>query len=74
MLKSSVDGDADYKVNCFYHSVKTLCWLTVDYLWIDQVCMCIIEAMFNCVIYSTHVSSLVLLDGGNAHIIGLSRL
>jgi len=30
--------------------------------------------LLNCVIYSTHVSSLVLLDGGNAPIIGLSRL
>jgi len=33
-----------------------------------------IEAMLNCVVDSTHVSSLVLLDGSNAHIIGLSRL
>jgi len=73
-LKFSVDGDADYMVNCFYDSVKTLCWLTVDYVWIDQVCMCMIEAMLKCVIYSTHVSSLVLLDGSNAPIIGLSRL
>ena len=32
--------------------------------------MCMIEAMLNCVIYSTAVSSLVLLDGGNAPIIG----
>ena len=60
--------------NGFYYSVKALCWLTVDYIWMDQVCMCMIEAMLNCVIYSTHVSGLVLLDGGNAHIIGLSRL
>ena len=74
MLKSSVDGDADYMVNCFYYSVKTLCWLIVDYLWTDQVCMCMIEAVLNCVIYSTHVSSLVLLGDDNAPIIGLSRL
>jgi len=72
-MKSSVDRDTDYIENCFYYSVKTLCWLTVNYVWIDQVCMCMIEAMFNCVISSTHVSSLVLLDGGNAPIIGLSR-
>ena len=57
-------------VNCFYYGVKTLYWLTVDYIWIDQVCMCMIEAMLNCVIYNTHISSLVLLDGGNAPIIG----
>ena len=61
-------------VNCFYYNVKILCWLTVKYKWIDQVCMCMIEAMFNCIIYSTHVSSLVLLDGGNAPIFGLSGL
>ena len=59
-------------VKCFLYSVKTLCWLTVDY--IDQVCMCMIEAMLNCVIYSTHVSSLALLDDNNAPIIALSRL
>ena len=53
---------------------KTLYWLTVDFIWIDQVCMCMIEAMLTCVIYGTHVSSLILLDDGNAHIIGLSRL
>jgi len=33
-----------------------------------------IEAMLNCVIYSTHISSLVLLDGSNATIIGFIRL
>ena len=65
---------ADYMVNCFYYSVKTLCWLTVDYIWIDQVCMCMIEAMLNSVIYSTHVLSFILLDDGNAPIIGLSGL
>jgi len=36
--------------------------------------MCMIEVMLNCVTYSTHVSSLVFLDGGNAPIIRLSRL
>jgi len=72
-LKSPVDGDADYIVNYFYYSVKNLCWLTVDYIWIDRVCMCMIEAMLNYVIYSTHVSGLVLLDDGNAPIIGLPR-
>ena len=74
LLKSSVDGDVDYMVNFFYYSVKTLCWLTVDYIWIDQVCICMIEAMLNCVIDSTHVSSLVLLDDRNAPIIGFIRL
>ena len=69
-----MDGDADYMVNCFYYGVKTLYWLTVNYIWIDQVRMCMIEPMLNCVIYSTHVSSLVLLDGGNAPIFGLSGL
>jgi len=69
-----VDEDADYMVNCFYYGVETLYWLTVDYIWIDHVCMCMIEAMLNYVIYSTHVSSLVVLDGGNAPIIRLSRL
>ena len=73
-MKSSVDGDADYIVNYFYYNVKNLFWLTVDYIWIDQVCMCMIEAMLNYVIYSTHVSGLVLLDDGNAPIVGLSRL
>jgi len=72
-MKSSVNGDADHMVNCFYYSVKTLCWLTVDYIWIDQVCTCMIKAILNCVIYSTHVLSLVLLDGGNAPIVRLSR-
>ena len=67
-------GDADYMMNCFYYGVRTLHWLTIDYIWIDRVCMCMIEAMLNCVIYSIHVSSFVLLDGGNAPIIGLSRL
>jgi len=33
----------------------------------------IFEVMLSYVTYSTHVSSLVLLDGGNAPIIGLSR-
>ena len=61
-------------VNFFYYGGKTLHWLTVDYIWIDQVCMCMIEAMLTCVNYSTHVSSLVLLDGSNGPIIGLSRL
>jgi len=32
-----------------------------------------IEVMRNCVIYDTHVSRLILLDGGNAPIIGLSK-
>jgi len=73
-LKSSVDGDADYMVNCFYYGVKTLYWLTVGYIWIDQVCTCMTEAILNYDSYSTHVSSLVLLDGSNAPIIGLSRL
>ena len=68
-----MDGNADYIVNCFYYSVKTLCWLTVDYIRIDQVYMCMIEAMLNCIIYSTHVVRLVLLDGNNTPIIGLSR-
>jgi len=68
-----MDGDTDYMVNCLYHRKKTSCWLTIDYLWIDQVCMCMIEVMRNCVIYSTHVSRLVLLDGSNAPIIGLSK-
>jgi len=31
------------------------------------------EVMLSYVIYSTHVSSLVLLDGGNVPIIGLYR-
>ena len=35
--------------------------------------MCMIEARLNCVIYSTHVSNHVLLDGGNAPIIGFIR-
>ena len=69
-----MDGDADYMVNSFYYSVKTLCWLTADYIWIDQVCMCMIEAIRNCVIYTTQVSSLILLDDGNAPIIGFIRL
>ena len=56
-----MDGDTDYMVNCCYYGVKTLHWLTVDYIWIDQLCMCMIEAMLNCVIYRTHVPSLVLL-------------
>ena len=73
-MKSSMDGDADYMANCFYYSVKALCWLVVDYILIDQVCMCMIEAILNCVIYSTHISSLVLLNGGNAPIIGFIRL
>ena len=62
--------------NSFYYSIKTLCWLTADYIWIDQVCkvICMIEAMLNYVTYSTHVSSLVLLDGGNSPIIGFIKL
>lgn len=46
-MNSSLDEDVDDMVNCFYYSIKTLCWLTVDYIWIDQVCMCMIEAMLN---------------------------
>ena len=60
VLKSLVDGDADYIVNCFYYGVKTLYWLTVDYIEIDQVCMWLIEAVLNCIIYGTHISGLVL--------------
>jgi len=61
-------------VNYFYYGVKSLYWLTVDYIWIDQARMRMTEVMLNCVSYRTHVSSLVLLNGGNASIIGFSRL
>ena len=40
-----MDGDADYMVNCFYYGIQILYWLTVDYKWIDQVRMCMIDSL-----------------------------
>jgi len=68
-LKSTVDGAIDYEVNYFTVVYKPYLELTIDCIWFDNVCMCVVKAMPNCVILSIHTSSLVLLDGVNAPVV-----